>query len=170
METVSIQEIRSDQDTIYKAFFLTGLLQNEDNFRMTPGDIAGSGFPTNDRDDSFTLGAYVDGELAGVVSFMRDGADREKLRHKGTLFRMYVAAPFSGKGAGRQLIQELLQRVNKLEDVEQINLTVIATNPRAKALYESLGFKTFSIEVNAVKWEGQYLTEEQMVLRLKVEG
>lgn len=166
METITIREIRSDQHAIYKAFFLNGLLQNEDNFRMTPDDIAHTGFPTTDEPDSFTLGAYANEELAGVVSFIRDGADREKLRHKGTLFRMYVAAPFSGRGLGRSLIKELLLRVSKLKDIEQVNLTVIATNPRAKALYESFGFKTFSIEVNAVKWEGRYLTEEQMALSL----
>ena len=166
METVIIREIQSGQHEIYKEFFLNGLFQNEDNFRMTPQDIAHSGFPTNDRADSFTLGAYVNGELAGVVSFMRDGADREKLLHKGTLFRMYVAAPFSGKGLGRKLIQELLLRVSKLKDIERINLTAISTNKRAKGLYESLGFKTFSVEPEAVKWKGKYLTEEQMALKL----
>ena len=109
--------------------------------------------------DSFTLGAYVDDQLAGVVSFEREGATREKLRHKGLLFRMYVNNAFAGKGIGKQLITELLSRVRALKDIEQINLTVIADNENAIKLYTSFGFKTFGIEEEAIKWRGNYLTE-----------
>ena len=109
--------------------------------------------------DSFTLGAYVDHQLVGVVSFGRKGATREKLRQKGLLFRVYVNNAFAGKGIGKQLITELLSRVRALKDIEQISLTVIADNENAIKLYTSFGFKTFSIEERAIKWKGNYLTE-----------
>lgn len=166
MQTVSIVEITSDQITDYKNFFMEGLLQNENKFRISLEDEIKSPFPTKDKPDSFTLGAFVQNQLAGIVSFEREGENRQKLRHKGLLFRMYVDHTFSGKGVGRQLMENLFERVKALHDIEQINLTVIADNENAKKLYTSLGFKTFSVEEYAIKWKGAYHTEQQMVLHL----
>jgi len=167
MDNLQILEINSAQITAYKNFLSIGLLNDEENFRITPTDDLNASFPTKDRNDSFTLSAYVDNLLVGIVSFGRDGADREKLRHKGILFRMYVSKEFRGKGIAKKLIEELINRVREIEDIEQINLTVIANNTNAKTLYEKFGFTTFGSEQNAIKWKGKYFTEDQMVLRLK---
>lgn len=167
MDNLKICEINSEQVTVYKNFLAIGLLNDEENFRITPTDDLHASFPTKDKNDSFTLGAYVDKALAGIVSFGRDGNDREKLRHKGILFRMYVSKEYRGKGVAKKLIEELINRVREIDDIEQINLTVIANNANAKMLYEKFGFTTFSSEQNAIKWKGKYFTEDQMVLRLK---
>lgn len=98
MSQVHIREIQSGQLTLYKQFLRVGLLDDEESFRITPEDDLHAPFPTKDQEDSFTLGAYMDASLAGVVSFTRDGIDREKLRHKGVLFRMYVSRDFRGRG------------------------------------------------------------------------
>ncbi|HEX8529323.1 MAG TPA: GNAT family N-acetyltransferase [Cytophagales bacterium] len=141
-------------------------MEDEANFRISPDDEKDAPFPTGDAPDSFTLGAYEGGRLAGVVSFQREGRDRRKLRHKGLLFRMYVDPQCRGKGVGRALIAALLERVVRLGDIEQINLTVVSNNPVARRLYEQFGFVSFAVEKNALKWKGQYYTEEQMVLFL----
>lgn len=147
----------------YRSLLLPGLLTDADAFRIAPPDEEQAPFPTRNQPDSFTLGAYVGNTLAGIVSFQREGADRMKLRHKGLLFRMYVSPNFRGKGIAGLLIQELIDRVNALGDIEQINLTVVTTNP-AKRLYERFGFQSFSLEKRAIKWQGTYLDEEAMVL------
>lgn len=167
MNSLRILEITSEQIEEYKCFLNIGLSNDEEHFRITPTDDSKSPFPTRDKEDSFTLGVYKDHTLAGIVSFARDGHDREKLRHKGLLFRMYVSADFRGQGIAKRLIEELLERVKKIHDIEQINLTVIANNARAKALYENFGFVTFGSEQNAIKWKGKYFAEDQMVLLLK---
>ncbi|MDE1191158.1 MAG: GNAT family N-acetyltransferase [Arachidicoccus sp.] len=167
MYEIKIVELKSNQNKEYKEFFIRGLIEEEDNFRMTPTDDIGLIFPTKDTQDSFTLGAYIDNKLVGVASFERDGAKREKLRHKGILFRMYVTKELQGKNIGKDLIINLIERVRLLDDIEQINLTVIANNPRAIHVYEKFGFRTFASEENAVKWKGKYFTENQMVLKLK---
>jgi len=167
MEKLEILEIKSDQLKQYKDFLSVGLLNDEENFRITQTDDLIAPFPTTDKEDSFTIGAFLDKQLAGVVSFSRDGFNREKLRHKGVLFRMYVSNSFRGKGIAKKLIKELIHRVNQIDDIEQINLTVIANNAIAKTLYEKFGFITFGTEQNAIKWKGKYFTEYQMVLRLK---
>jgi len=161
-----IKEIKSDQKEFYKQFLGHGLIHDEENFRITPNDDLHLDFPTKDKDDSFTLGAYIGNVLGGVVSFERDGSNREKLRHKGILFRMYVANEYRGQGLSKELIDALLVRAKKIGDIEQINLTVISNNDKAKGLYEKFGFKTFSSEEHAIKWKGKYFTEDQMVLRI----
>ena len=164
---MEVREIRSTDAAAYQAFFLKGLVEDEASFRISPDDEKEAPFPTGDMPDSFTLGAYENGRLAGVVSFQREGRDRRKLRHKGLLFRMYVDPQCRGKGMGRALIEALRQRVETLGDVEQINLTVVSSNPVAKKLYERFGFVSFAVEKNALKWKGRYYAEEQMVLFLK---
>ncbi len=167
MESIYIKEIKSNQVKEYKDFLRSGLIEDEENFRITPNDDLNSPFPTKDREDSFTLGAYFNDCLAGVVSFTRDGADREKLRHKGILFRMYVDRDFRGKRIANKLIDELIARVTSIDDIEQINLTVIANNAIANNLYEKFGFKMFGSEENAIKWKNKYFTENQMALSVK---
>ena len=167
MNNLKILEIRSNEIERYKKFLLVGLLNDEEHFRITPADDLNSLFPTKDQIDSLTLGAYTNNELAGIVSFSRDGNDREKLKHKGLLFRMYVSKNFRGRGIAKKLIEELINRVKMIGDIEQINLTVIADNANAKNIYEKFGFVTFGSEPNAIKWKGKYFTEHQMVLRLK---
>src|SRR5438270_9760598 len=116
MDKLEILEIKSDQLTQYKDFLSVGLLNDEENFRITPTDDLTAPFPTKDKEDSFTLGAFIDKQLAGIVSFSRDGIDREKLRHKAVLFRMYVSNSFRGKGIAKKLIEELINRVKDIGD------------------------------------------------------
>ena len=113
MNKLLIVEIKSNQLQEYKQFLTVGLINDEENFRITPTDDLNGPFPTKNTKDSFTLGGYVNNTLVGVVSFTRDGADREKLRHKGILFRMYVSKNFRGQGVAKKLIEELLSRVKK---------------------------------------------------------
>jgi len=148
-------------------FFLRGLEQHQDCFRSSAKDHLNEAFPTIDTPDSFTLGLLTDyGELTGVVSFQREGVTREKLRHKGLLFRLYVAAEHTGQGLGRILLEETIRRARLLPNMEQINLTLLATNSLAKRQYEKLGFHSFSLEKNAIKDIDTYYDEEQMVLFL----
>jgi ribosomal protein S18 acetylase RimI-like enzyme len=167
MTKFEIAEIKSEQIKQYRDFLNFGLKDDEESFRMTIDDDFNAPFPTKDQLDSFTLGAYFEGELAGIVSFERDGASREKLRHKGVLFRMYVSKKFRGRGVAKKLIEALIVRVKTTTDIEQINLTVISNNANAKKLYEKLGFIAFGLEHNAIKWKHKYFAEEQMVLKLK---
>ena len=161
-----IREIYVQDNEAYKVFLTKGLVEDEENFRITPGDDEHAPFPTTGAADSFTLGAYLDSELAGVVSFEREGKTREKLRHKGLLFRMYVSPLHRGHGIGHKFIEVLVQRVSMLPDIEQVNLTVIAGNEKATQLYSRFGFQIYGTERDAVKWKGKYFDEHFMVLKM----
>ena len=166
---MTLAEITVRDHLKYKAFFLRGITEHADCFRISPENERNAPFPTRGTPDSFTLAVVSPtGELAGVVSFQREAeGNRTKLRHKGLLFRMYVAAEHAGKGLGDTLIREVIARAEKLADVEQINLTVVASNATAKRLYRKLGFETFALERNAIKSGETYYDEEQMVRFMK---
>ena len=160
-------ELTTEHADSYKAFFTRAITLQPEFFRISPADEADAPFPTLGTPDSFTLAMTTpNGHLMGVVSFGREGANRTKLRHKGLLFRMYVAAEYAGRGIGRKLVNEVIQRARHLPGMEQIVLTVAHTNEIAKRLYESVGFQSFSLEIRAMKHEGNYFDEEQMVLFL----
>ena len=167
MNIIEIKEILSADIELYKMFLTTALHGDKENLLITHKDNTGAAFPTKDRNDSFTLGAYAENVLAGVVSFARDGEDREKLRHKGIISTMYVSKEFRGHGIARRLLEELIKKVKAISDIEQINLIVISNNSTAKQLYEKFGFQNFGTELNSIKWGGKYFSEDLMVLRLK---
>jgi RimJ/RimL family protein N-acetyltransferase len=166
MERIEIMEIFSNQIEDYKTFLDFALRSDEESILITSQDNVTAPFPTKDRNDSFTLGAYVKNALAGVVSFSRDGEDREKLRHKAIIFTMYVRKEFRGRGIARQLLEETLRRAKSISGIEQINLIVVADNLGAARLYRQFGFEKFGNETNSVKWKEKYFAENHMALRL----
>ncbi|WP_436517187.1 GNAT family N-acetyltransferase [Ekhidna sp. To15] len=165
MSEIVIKEIPPNFESQYKKLVLQALIDDHECFRISPDDDLDIPLLTLD-DNCFTLGAFLEAKLIGVVTFKREGTNWEKLRHKGLLSRMIVSPKNRGKGIGKLLIQELIRKARKIEGIEQINLTVIPTNEKAKSLYEQFGFQTFASEQNAIKWKGRYFTEDQMVLKL----
>ena len=111
------------------------------------------------------LGAYSDSHaLIGTVGFSVEV--RQKQRHKGLLFGMYVAPEANSRGVGRALLAACLARARSVPGIEQINLTVTATNERALRLYEAAGFRAFGVEQRAIRVGGAYHAKAHMVLYL----
>ncbi|MEG9298526.1 GNAT family N-acetyltransferase [Mangrovibacillus sp. Mu-81] len=117
-----------------------------------------------DQRENFTYGAFVDGNLAGMLILVPESA--EKMNHKASIFGMYVTPEFRANGIARALMDKAILKARELKTVEQINLTVVTTNDAAKGLYVSMGFTTFGLETRALKYNGEYLDEEYMVLFL----
>lgn len=115
--------------------------------------------------DSFTLGAFNDHELVGVVTLIKE--KRIKMRHRANMVAMYVTKEKRGYGIGKALLTDAIQRARDIEEIEQIYLTVVTTNETAKQLYASFGFTVFGTENNALKYNNKYFHEDHMVLFLK---
>jgi GNAT superfamily N-acetyltransferase len=161
-----IRELTSMDVSAYRALMLCGLQEHPESFRISAQDAGELMVPfASSHVNSFTLGAWLnEGQLAGVVSFARE--TQEKLRHKALLYRMYVRAESSGRGIGRQLVQEVVRRARGIEGLEHINLPVVPLNLRAKRLYTSEGFTVFAREERGLNTGEAYFDGEQMALRL----
>jgi len=118
-------------------------------------------FPTK---ENFILGAFNENnDMAGVVGFCRE--KRKKLKHKANVWGMYVVPELRQTGIGKSLLLELLNKAKLLDELEQIILGVVSSNTCAKKLYEALGFKTYAVELNALKIGEQYFDDDLMVLK-----
>jgi RimJ/RimL family protein N-acetyltransferase len=112
---------------------------------------------------NFLLGAFsaADDALVGTVGLLRE--TRQKERHKGYVIGMYVADEAAGRGVGRALLTELLARAAQIDGLRQVTLLVTSTNGSARALYESLGFRVFGREPDALWIDGAYHDADLMV-------
>ncbi len=105
----------------------------------------------------------VDGAWAGICGMSRDPSP--KTRHTGSFGAMYVREAYRGKGVSDALIEAMVTEAKKL--VELVILTVNAENPRAIALYKRHGFREYGRQPRALKIDGRYYDEIEMVLDLK---
>jgi RimJ/RimL family protein N-acetyltransferase len=110
--------------------------------------------------DDFVLGAFDAGTLVGMAGFHRH--DREKRRHKGVLWGMFVRPEHRGTGVGRALVSRLLENAARLPGLTQVQLSVTAAQPAARRLYVSLGFRPFGTEPGALRVDGEYIDEEHL--------
>jgi ribosomal protein S18 acetylase RimI-like enzyme len=114
--------------------------------------------------ENFTLGAFEDEQLVGMVGFYRETV--LKLRHKGNIVSLYVRPESRSRGIARALLVEAITRARRLPDLKQLLLGVVVTQTTAKRLYESLGFSVYGREPHAVKIGDEYFDEEFMLLNL----
>lgn len=110
------------------------------------------------------LGAIADDGLVGVAGLSFE--IREKLRHKATLFGMYVPERFRQRGVGKLLVQSALEYAKTRPGILLVKLTVTDGNRAAQSLYERCGFETFGLEPCAVATGSSYAAKLHMWCRL----
>ena len=164
---VSIRRLRAANARLYRALRLRALKEHPDAFLISPREEARQGaVETRKRlRTSPTFGAFVDGELAGMVGIHRE--TRAKARHKCVLWGMYVTPEFRGLGLGRALMLQALACARRMRGVEQVILAVGSTNRAARSLYRSVGFRRYGVEPRAMKLGRRTIDEEEMICFLK---
>jgi cyclohexyl-isocyanide hydratase len=163
----ALRGLEPSDEAAYAALWRHGLQEHGHFFRSAPEDDATAGIPTRFTRDSFTLGAFLDGQLIGITSLERERA--RKLRHKALISRMFVRPDAEGSGVGKLLLREAIVQAEALGDLRQVVLTVLATNERAQRLYASLGFRGYAREPGAVRIGDAFVDEIQMVRFLRRE-
>jgi RimJ/RimL family protein N-acetyltransferase len=104
--------------------------------------------------------AFAEGRMIGAAGIAYE--TRDKIRHKATLFGMYVPAQFRGAGLGRALVAAVLEHAATRPEVKVIQLTVTQGNDGARALYEKCGFVAFGVEPFAVAVDSGYVSKVHM--------
>ena len=85
------------------------------------------------------------------------------LDHRGAL-GICIKKEFRGQGLGTALLNETLTKCKG--KFELVTLGVLASNPRAHALYERFGFKDYGLMPGSVKRAGTYIDTHLMYLKL----
>lgn len=116
-------------------------------------------------DDGRVLGTFTDdGVLMGAVGWRRDPSP--KMRHKATVWGMYVRPAFRRKGAGFAMMMRMLDMLRMTHDVDVLQLAVTSDALAARALYERLGFQQWGHERSAMKIAGRYIDEFHYAMRV----
>ena len=90
--------------------------------------------------------------------------ERVKNRHKGVLCGMYVRPEARGTGLAAALVQQVIEHARTV--VEEIRLTVVASNAPARGLYSAAGFEEYGLERRALKIACEYYDNVLMALPL----
>lgn len=168
---ISIRQLGpADRDTFF-ALRLRGLKTHPAAFGQSYEEAVERGPSQHDAmldgthaaSGNFLLGAFssIDGALVGTVGLLRE--TRHKEHHKGYVIGMYVADEAAGRGVGRALLTELLARAAKIDGLRQVGLLVTSANGSARALYESLGFRVYGTEPDALCIDGVFHDADLMV-------
>ena len=163
---VNVRRLVPDDAEAVRAVRLEALANHPENFgadhdaeaaqpldwwRARMAHPAGAGF-----------GAWIDGELAGIISF---GAEQEpKHRHQGGIGSFYVRPGHRGQGVGDALMAAALAEATTR--VEQVVLTVTASNAGAIGLYERHGFETVGRKPRSIRVGDDYHDEIEMWRRV----
>jgi len=168
---MEIRVLTSSDAERYWVLRLEALQQNPEAFatsyeeavmRENPIDQTARNFSA---EGNYTFGAFENAELIGVVTLLLEKSN--KLKHRANIFAMYVTPKKQRLGVGYALLTEAINMAKTIGHIEKINLSVVASNEKAKKLYMKLGFKVYGYEENALKVNGGSYDDEHMVLHLK---
>jgi ribosomal protein S18 acetylase RimI-like enzyme len=151
----------------YRALMLDAYAQHPDAFTSSVGERAALPLAwwqarlAEGPNVAEAVWASIAGEvIQGVagLSFER----REKVRHKATLFGMYVRPDVRGQGLGRQLVDAVLAHARTCPEISLLQLTVTDGNAGAIALYRAAGFEAWGHEPWAVRVGEGFVHKQHM--------
>ena len=133
----------------------TFIAKTDDEMRATLPQVA---------DNSFTIGAFIDGKMVGSAGLFRH--KMIKFRHGADLNAMYVVKSARGQGVGKALVLAVIERARTFDGLESISLTVTHSQEAAIAMYKSLGFVTWGRSKRTLRHDDVYVDFEHMTLEL----
>jgi RimJ/RimL family protein N-acetyltransferase len=163
---LKVRRLGANDIASYREIRLEGLKNHPEAFSLSWEDEAGgpASWWAERLETNVVLGGGIDGSpLLGVVGFRVHSA--AKLRHKGILWGMYVRPQARGMGLAASLVQRIIELARP--PVEEICLTVVASNVAACRLYRRAGFEQYGLERRALKIGDTYHDEALMALPLR---
>jgi RimJ/RimL family protein N-acetyltransferase len=160
----SVRRLSSQEADAFRSIRLESLQQDPEAFGSTfETELNESRKNFLERFDRSTLfGGFVGANLMAIVGFYH--LEGPKIGHKAVLWGMYVRPEARGTGLATALIGSLIEHAR--EHVEQIQLTVVSSNPRARRFYQRMGFSEYGLEKKALRYNGVYFDEVLMVMFL----
>jgi RimJ/RimL family protein N-acetyltransferase len=113
---------------------------------------------------SAAFGVFLDGELRGCAAVAWTSRFPSSM-HKVVLWGTFVDPKWRGQGLGRMVVGVVLNHARE-HNVRRVNLTVFLPNVAAVGLYQSLGFKPYGVEPEAVCLDGKFYDGQNMSLLL----
>ena len=107
------------------------------------------------------FGAFVDGQLVGIVGVGREPAAKE--RHRAVIRSLFVSPRARGRGVATALLGQALAVADAMPGVWQVTLTVTRGNDAAIALYTRSGFTPYGTLPASLFVDGSYYDDVLMI-------
>ena len=162
---ISVRRLTADDAEAFRALRLEALERYPEAFQSTyesSADLPLDAYAQRLRQYA-VFGGFRDGELCGFVGFYR--LKNPKIKHKGILWGMYVKEDARGTGLAEAIVENVVDHARG--QVEQLLLSIITDNERARRFYERMGFEVYGLERHALKIGKRYCDEEFRVKFLK---
>lgn len=151
--TAAIRMLREDDWAAFQQLRLLAAVESplailptrEEEARRTPAEVRERVAPTALQ---AVFGAFDGIDLVAIAGLRRELL--AQAAHKATLWGVYVHPAHRRGGLARRLLGSACAHAHAL-GVRQVHLAVNAANPRALALYESLGFVAYGREPRALR-------------------
>jgi len=115
----------------------------------------------------FILGAFDErGNLLGTIAMERDRDVRPQKRHIAHITAVMVLEAAQGQGIAAKLVARCVELAQSNSSVDQLILTVTASNARVVRLYERAGFVPYGLLPRAILVQGQFFDKLHMRLDL----
>jgi RimJ/RimL family protein N-acetyltransferase len=116
----------------------------------------------------FMLGAFgAQGQLLGTIAMERDRDVRPQKRHIAHIAAVMVAESAQRLGVAAKLVKRCLELAQANLSLDQLVLTVTASNQHVVRLYERAGFVPYGLLPRAILVEGKYFDKLHMRLALR---
>jgi ribosomal protein S18 acetylase RimI-like enzyme len=109
-------------------------------------------------------GVFVADVLAGYAYI--DTSYLPKQRHLAFLYNLHIATAYRRQGLALRLCQEIFSLLKQQTQIELIFAACNGSNKSARSFYHQLGFRRCGIKPNAIKWQGKYDDEVELVFEL----
>lgn len=160
-----IRILTTDDAPAYRTVRLAALQNDPLAFVTTAEEFAARSLPSvaeqlAPRETSVTFGAFVGGELLGILTLARE--TRPTIRHRGNIFGVAVLPQARGQGCGDALIHSALAHAQTWSGLTSLHLAVIETQGTARRLYERHGFCVWGTQPDAVQHRQRSYAEHWM--------
>ena len=170
---MDIRTLTPGDAEVFQSFMLSALRELPTGFAISYEELAAESMDSvrerlrpTEVPATRVFGAFDEaGTMAGVVS-VRQQAAPLRMRHKGTVGRMYVAPAYRRLGLARRLLEAVLGYARNVDGLEQLNLIVDSRNAAAQRLYEAFGFVPFGLEPRELKVGDGYSDSVHMWMKL----
>ena len=159
-----VRRLTVENSEDFLALRLEGLSRHPEAFGAdSAGDIAlGMEEWCRRLTDNPVFGGFRDHRLVATAGMYRES--REKMRHKGVLWGVYVTEAARRNGFGRAVVEAAVAEAR--QKVAQLMTAVSAGNQAALDLYLSLGFQPWGVQPRALKVGERYIDEIELLLIL----
>lgn len=115
----------------------------------------------------FTIGVIDGNNLVACVHFSR--SPQSQRRHLGEITELYVEPSYRSEDIGKDLVSDCIERAAELPYLTHIDAICSAASIHARRLFKGAGFAVWGIESNAMRVNGEPVTQLHMRRPLKPE-